>query len=407
MSWRWIVIGFLCAGTAEVYSQNLVGNSSFETYTALPAGYGEWSKCSGWSNVNGFIPFAWPYASPDYLHTSGGAGVHLPFTTFATVNAYDGNAIMGFVTWHGTTADFREYLSTTLTPAMTPGVTYEVSFWLTNGSSAWYCGASADHFGIKFSTAGLYQATHEHINTVPQLEYPGEFWSTSWQYVSFLYTPDSAYDHITIGNFYADALTAHTTQVAAISNAAYYFIDAVVVMPAAILPITLAHLDAVPVEKAILVSWETESEFNVQSFIVERSTDNGEFIPLGEVPAAGYSTEPHNYTFTDPHPWTGMNYYRLRVTDMDSTSAYSEMVGVQWDAHAVFIYPNPCSDHFTISGLEPGDILRIVNVQGMLMTEQTADGNTMEVQTEVWLPGMYFVQIESAGKCLVEKLIIR
>jgi len=66
--------------------QNLVPNGDFETYTALPNSSGDWDFCTGWSNVNGNFG-AWPYATPDYFHTSGTGGGNLPNAQFATVNA--------------------------------------------------------------------------------------------------------------------------------------------------------------------------------------------------------------------------------------------------------------------------------------------------------------------------------
>ena len=67
-------------------AQNLITNNGFETNTAVPNGYGQWHHCQGWNNVNNYIGFSWPYASPDYLRVGAGGGVGLPSNTFGTVN---------------------------------------------------------------------------------------------------------------------------------------------------------------------------------------------------------------------------------------------------------------------------------------------------------------------------------
>jgi hypothetical protein len=66
----------------------------------------------------------------------------------------------------------------------------------------------------------------------PQLEIPGQVWSTSWLAVNFSFTADSTYNQITIGNFYNDSSTSYTSQVQGNSSsvAAYYFIDDVSVI---------------------------------------------------------------------------------------------------------------------------------------------------------------------------------
>ena len=204
-------------------------NGSFETYTTLPNGYGQWFKCIGWSNLNGYLGFAWPYASPDYLHTLGTGGSGLPNSTFGTVIPYSGNAIMGFVGIHGGSSNFREYVSVQLSSPMVVGAQYDISFYITNGSSNHYAGHSCNHIGLRLSTLPLIQNTHEPLGVAPHYEIPGQLWSLTWMPVTYTFTADSAYTHLTIGNFYNDLNTTSVSQVSG-SNAAYYFIDDVEVI---------------------------------------------------------------------------------------------------------------------------------------------------------------------------------
>ncbi|MFI5171620.1 MAG: gliding motility-associated C-terminal domain-containing protein [Chitinophagales bacterium] len=213
----------------NVSAQNLVPNYSFEDYSSLPTGYGDWWKCENWDNVNGFVGWMWPYASPDYLHDDGGFGVDLPSTSFGTLTAHEGDAVMG---WASSVAEFREYISAQFISPMIIGATYNVSFYITNGEDDWlaYCGI--DRVGLTFSTGALTQLDHEPIGGIPQYEIPGVFWTDSWELISFTFVADAAYDRITIGNFYDDAATDYVDFVGGGSDVAYYFIDEVVVMPA-------------------------------------------------------------------------------------------------------------------------------------------------------------------------------
>ena len=229
-----IPLFLLLINSKSLIAQNIIPNYSFENYSALPNDYGQWYKCNDWDNVNGYAAFLWPYASPDYLHTSGGVGVDLPVSTFGTLSPHDGNAIMGFLAYYQTTADFREYLSVPFTEPMVAGNTYNISFWISNAESGWYCNGGCDRVGIQFSTGELTQVDHEPIGGTPHYEIPGIFWTDEWQQISFTFVADAAYDRLTLGNFYSDALTSYNDFAPYGVNGAYYFIDEMVVVPDAV-----------------------------------------------------------------------------------------------------------------------------------------------------------------------------
>ena len=221
----------LCATINFSSAQNLAVNGDFENYSALPSGYGQWSNCVGISNLNNWPTFMWPYASPDYLHSSGAAGVQLPNTTFGTVNAYNGNAIFGFVTWYAqSTPDFREYVSVPLSTPLTPGNQYQCTYYITSGSSNLYCGGGSDHVGCQFSVGTIPQVDHEPVGGIPHYEIPGQFFSSTWAQQTFTFTAAAPYDQVCFGNFYNDAATTGS-QFAPGGGGAYYFIDMVEVIP--------------------------------------------------------------------------------------------------------------------------------------------------------------------------------
>ncbi len=374
------------------YGQNLVPNNGFETNDAMPTGYGQWYHCTGWSDVNNYPAFLWPYASPDYLHNTGGVGVDLPVSTFGTVSPFAGSAIMGFITWLGSTPEFREYLSVPLICPMVPGTTYTVGFWITNGSATWYNGYSSNHIGVHLSTGPLTQATHEPINVVPQLEYAGELWSTSWQYVSFTYTADDSYSYITIGNFYNDASTAHSFHVASVSIGSYYFIDEVAVIPETPLPITLLAFEATPDEGHVDLDWITESEQDMDHYVLNRSTDGMNYTELGIIDACGDCPASSVYAFVDDAPVSGWLYYQLIPVDVTGGTEAVEPVAVYYEGtdFKPLCYPNPAHTGFSIPAMT--GIVRIYQINGQLMTELHMTGEAQYVDCAQWSTGSYVVQ---------------
>lgn len=395
----------------SVQGQNIVPNNGFETYTALPTGYGQWYDASGWNDVNMYPAFLWPYASPDYLHMTGAGGADLPVCTFGTVTPYAGNAVMGFVTWLASTPDFREYLSVAFSSSMVVGTTYTISFWITNGSAGWYCGNSSNHVGVRLSLSPLTQITHEPIGGIPQCEFAGELWSTTWQYVSFTFVADQAYNYITIGNFYNDLATAHTAHVGSPSPGAYYFIDEVVVQPAAILPLTLTAFNAEENNDQVQLTWTTQNELNTQRFIIERSADGEQFDAIGELPAAGFSEQELNYSFVDITPLSGDNYYRLKMEDNNGDFNYSEIEYVRMEfisSVKIISGPNPCEQVFNINTNDGSDHdYYLYAMNGKIVASGKMQGGSAQIDMSNLAKGIYLLRINDADLVYTEKVVVR
>lgn len=391
-----VIITFL---SLDSKGQNLVPNNGFETNDGTPTGYGQWYHATGWSDVNNYPAFLWPYASPDYLHNTGAGGADLPVCTFGTVSPFAGNAVMGFVTWLQSTPDFREYLSIPLSSPMIVGTAYNVSFWITNGSASWYNGYSSNRIGARFSIGTLTQATHEPIGGTPQCELVTDLWTTTWQYVSFVYTPDQAYNQITIGNFYNDASTSHSYHVASLSAGAYYFIDEVVVEPAVPLPVELLAFEAVQTDHGADISWNTASEFDVSSYVVSRSSDGVNFNPLGEISATGNATTSADYLLLDDEPLFGNNYYQLEVINLNGEvdETYLTALYVDGTASRPVIYPNPSRGSVTISipiGLPLAGI-QIFDISGRLIREIDTLSATVPIGINDLSTGTYVIKFIS------------
>jgi gliding motility-associated-like protein len=214
--------------TGATWSQNLVPNPGFETFTSLPNDLGQWNFCPPWSSVNNVTNILWPYATPDFLHTGGFGSALLPNSPFAFAMPHTGDAVMGICP--GTalpTLNYREYIAAQLTSPMVIGQTYTVSFWTTNGSSGHIGGSSTDHLGIHFSTSPLTQVDQEPILVIPQLEIPGQPWSSDWIQHTFTIVATAAWTHFTVGVFLPDNLCTRVVQVptATYPEYLYYFLD--------------------------------------------------------------------------------------------------------------------------------------------------------------------------------------
>ena len=188
---------------------NLLSNGGFENHTTCPNFGGQINYCSNWNNV--YLVYGnFNVGTPDYFHTCG-SGTTVPPNTFAgQCNPHSGNAMAALVMYNVPYPDYREYMSTPLSCPMTPGNTYTVSFWLTNGLNP-ISQYRIKNIGIHFSNSPLTQNGYTIINVVPQVEITALSGSTSWVQYTFTISPTANWQYLTIGNFKSDVLNSPTT----------------------------------------------------------------------------------------------------------------------------------------------------------------------------------------------------
>jgi hypothetical protein len=74
--------------------------------------------------------------------------------------------------------------------------------------------------------------------------------------------------------------------------------------------------------------WSTASETDNHYFTVEKSTDGIIYKMLKVVIGAGNSTQLLNYSYVDDTPENVINYYRLKQTDVNGNSSYSNTISI-------------------------------------------------------------------------------
>ena len=119
------------------------------------------------------------------------------------------------------------------------------------------------------------------------------------------------------------------------------------------LPITLVSFTARAEGSIVRLDWTTASERNNDFFTIERSADGIEFQPILNVDGAGDSYITRHYTDHDRRPLQGINYYRLRQTDLDGTSTLSDVVSVLM---------KPTGQHLVVFG--SADLIQAVHDMG-------------------------------------------
>lgn len=122
-------------------------------------------------------------------------------------------------------------------------------------------------------------------------------------------------------------------------------------IPTGALPVKLSHFNAEKTtEGTALLTWSTTEETNSSYFDVLQSADGASWQAIGRVEAKGNSAGSVRYTFTDQQPNRGLNYYRLKIVDLDGSFEHSNIRSLTFEGTPLdlTVYPNPVSDKFSI-----------------------------------------------------------
>lgn len=376
------LILFFTGALWPLAAQNIVPNPSFETNPGCPTGPCEWQRATSWNNVN-MLTGCGSYGTPDYFHTCGAGFSHLPYNGYLTCNPHTGNAVIGFLTWSGgLSPNFRELVSTRLTSPMVVGQNYTVSFWICNAYTPYYGGGS-NHVGLDFSTSPLTQggSIPNLVLLTPEYEIPGVFFSNPWVNYTFNITATSAWEYITFGNFYSDANTTATLFYAAAPFfRCYYFIDDVSIQASVVLPLELARPVVTAAGHGSTVQWQAQAEQGIVRYEVERSSnaDSG-FEAVAQTSQVGVG----KYELPDlAIPAPGTWYYRIKASDANGQSVWSETVAFVFAPHFPLIsqlFPNPAAHNAE------------VRLRAWLPTAGTVDIELLDLQ------GRRLTQLQHAG----------
>lgn len=154
--------------------------------------------------------------------------------------------------------------------------------------------------------------------------------------------------------------------------------------------------------KSIALSWRTLSEFDDQSFLVQRSKDGINWDPVSKIKGTGGSLWPVNYFYVDTTVSNGIYLYRIKTVD-GSYFTYSPIVTIKYEAtptenNKASIYPNPTKNIIWIKMEQPvskdsiNDIA-IYNTNGdqVYITKQRE--NIQKVDLSDYKKGFYYVKI--------------
>ncbi len=178
------------------------------------------------------------------------------------------------------------------------------------------------------------------------------------------------------------------------------------------LPIELLYFKATRIgDDQARLEWATSTEINTSHFVIERSTDGFNFSAIGTASAAGNSSSEQFYTAFDNSPSRGVNYYRLKMIDLDETFVYSPTRTVLFNSvGGVTVVPNPVQNAFILTLENPVSAptrVELIGANGALAREgYIIEGeNLLRIDISDLAAGSYFIRVDLGNEVISEQVI--
>ncbi|OGU34082.1 MAG: hypothetical protein A2068_01980 [Ignavibacteria bacterium GWB2_35_6b] len=172
------------------------------------------------------------------------------------------------------------------------------------------------------------------------------------------------------------------------------------------LPVELLNFNSKLLNDKVLLTWETATEINNYGFEVEKQITNEKleiinWEVIGFVNGHGNSNSNKYYSFTDNHPFSGENFYRLKQIDFDGSYEYSEAVGISFMKSKPNFsleqnYPNPFNPITKISFNIP-NVVDAFNASTTLSVYNILGELVATLVNQNLLPGKYEIEFDGSN----------
>ncbi len=171
------------------------------------------------------------------------------------------------------------------------------------------------------------------------------------------------------------------------------------------LPVTLVAFTGDKCNGNICLSWVTEHEQNFSHYEIEKSKNGLAFTAIIKIPALSVATT-NTYAAKDSLPFSGNNFYRLKMVDVDGHFKYSAILKINAGAtQLVSLLPNPAHDFIVLKKIQSFSFIKVIDLAGKTQLQQQITGTEKEINTSNLPAGMYFIQLVGSTETLTLKMV--
>lgn len=217
--------------------------------------------------------------------------------------------------------------------------------------------------------------------------------------------PDGGFEIISLGagvisgSFTAVNLPQHYELQVGASN--------VMLVKSSVLPLDFLTFNVVEKTATALLTWATANEVNTAHFNIQKSIDGKIFADIGRLGSAN-TPGTHHYTFTDPTPVSGINYYRLQQVDLDGRYTHSKTVSMVYSSSGIKIYPNPVAHSIKANvAVNAKWMMSVYDNNGRVVLQKPAksDDGYLSVDVSGLQPGYYVLVIDNGKTKFRERFL--
>ena len=171
------------------------------------------------------------------------------------------------------------------------------------------------------------------------------------------------------------------------------------------LPIQLLNFKAFMYQNQINLQWKTSNEKSFSHFEIQKGGDINEFGEIGTI----NGNQGNYYNFIDISPNFGINYYRLKMIDMDGTYSFSKIISIDYvkeNEFVSFINPAIAGKINLISNFK-NPSFNLINGLGQAIDSKIVKINVSEYIIEPYnkISGNFYLIISSNGKTVTKKVL--
>lgn len=179
------------------------------------------------------------------------------------------------------------------------------------------------------------------------------------------------------------------------------YFDDLVLTKTTTLPVSLISFTSLVVGSAIELKWQTASEVSNDFFTVEKSIDGLNWTVLSVQKGKLNAQQLTNYETIDEQPIPGIQYYKLKQTDVDGTTTTYPLLAQTYTEYSqpeITVFPNPSDADVTV--YMPGEGLKKINVFSItgqvLLPEKEVEGNECFLEWHELPAGYYVIEVSTA-----------
>jgi hypothetical protein len=156
---------------------------------------------------------------------------------------------------------------------------------------------------------------------------------------------------------------------------------------------------------SIALSLDVGSTLNLKSITWQKLTGLNVYTTLG---TTNITADKLSYNFVDASPKTGVNYYRVVLTDVGGSQIFSDLTSATLlQSNQFILYPNPVSAQLTIlAGDQKDYVLKLYDSMGRISLTKTFNSFENIIPVNL-IPGIYIGTISLGGKLLYQRKIVK